>query len=64
MKNRVNVLCLRDGIETVQQFAYKTGFSFEKAKAIINQEYFIDPDTMDVLCDLFNVTPRYLLCLH
>lgn len=61
MKNRVNVLCLRDNITTVQQLAMLIGISFDKAKAIINQECYIDSETLDKLCKLFNVTPRYLL---
>ena len=61
MLNRTKELCIRDGINSVEQFARLIGLSQKNALDLLRERYFICRTLLIRLCDLFNVSASYLL---
>ena len=63
MKNRALLLALKNGIETVEQYALKMGVSPKRADLILKQEAILTDDEIKRNCEVFGVTANYFLCL-
>ena len=61
MLNRTKELCIRDGINSVEQFARLIGLSQKNALDLLRERLFICRTLLIRLCDLFNVSASYLL---
>lgn len=61
MLNRTKELCIRDGINSVEQFARLIGLSQKNALDLLRERLFICRTLLNRLCDLFNVSASYLL---
>ena len=61
MENRTKELCIRDRINSVEQFARLIGLSQKNALELLRERYFIGQTLLNRLCDLFNVSASYLL---
>jgi len=64
MKNRIKELCLRDNITSVSTFAKLIGESQQNALLLLQERFYICRKLLNRLCDIFNVTPEFLLCLE
>lgn len=63
MKNRALLLCMRNNIETAEEYALKIGVSLDIALKILHEEIVIENDILKRNCDLFNVSENYFLCI-
>lgn len=63
MKNRALLLCMRNNIETAEEYALKIGVSLDTALKILHEEIVIENDILKRNCDLFNVSENYFLCI-
>lgn len=63
MKNRALLLCMRDKIETAEEYALKIGVSLETALKILHEEIAIPADVVKRNCEIFNVSESYFLCI-
>ncbi len=63
MKNRALLLCMKNNIETAEEYAMKIGVSVETALKILNEEIVIDQDILKRNCELFKVSESYFLCI-
>ncbi|MCM1556800.1 MAG: hypothetical protein NC087_04620 [Anaeroplasma bactoclasticum] len=64
MKNRALLLCLKNGIETAEEYALKIGTSTKVALEILKEEAVTIPHEVVLRnCEIFNVTQEYFLCL-
>lgn len=63
MKNRSLLLCLKNGIETVEEYAMSIGVSIDHALGILKETDNIEHNIVMRNCELFKVTPDYFLCL-
>lgn len=62
MKNCVELLCLKNGYDA-QVLAYKLGCTKNEAQDIMNEKTFIKYEYIMRLCQIFQVTQEYLLCI-
>ncbi len=63
MKNRALLLCMKNNIETAEEYAMKIGVSLDTALKILNEEIVIDQETLKRNCELFEVSESYFLCI-
>ncbi len=64
MKNRALLLCLKNGIETAEEYAMKIGTSFDIAMKILKEEAVTIPHEVVMRnCEIFQVSQEYFLCL-
>jgi hypothetical protein len=63
MKNRVKLLCQKNGIDSYKEFALKFGIGEIKAQAIWNEEAVLEFELLEHLRKFFNCSTAYLLCL-
>lgn len=63
MKNRAMLLCIRDNIKTVEEYARKTGVSIARAAAILKEEVVLTQEEISANCRLFNCSADYFLAL-
>ncbi len=57
------LLCLRDNIETVEEYAKKIGTTTDRAESILKEKVILDENEINANCKLFNVSANYFLCL-
>ncbi len=62
MKNCVDLLCHKKGYDA-QVLAYKLGCTKEEAQDIMNEKTFIKYEYIMRLCQIFQVSEEYLLCI-
>lgn len=62
MKNRALLLCIKNNIETVEEYALKIGVSKEKAFDILHEKAFIEADVLKRNCEIFKCSESYFLC--
>lgn len=63
MKNRAKLLCLKNNILYVEDFAKLIGTSDEMAKLILEEKVVIPEDIILRCCEIFDVSVDYFLCL-
>ncbi len=63
MKNRALLLCMKNNIETAEEYAMKIGVSLDTALKILHEEIVIDQETLKRNCELFKVSESYFLCI-
>ena len=63
MRNRALLLCMRDKIETTQEYALKIGVSLDTALKILHEEVVIPDDIVARNCEIFNVSKNHFLCV-
>lgn len=62
MKNRALLLCLKNNIQTAEQYALSIGTSIDVAEGILKEQIVIPEELITRSCDLFNVKKEYFLC--
>ena len=63
MKNRAMILCIKNNIATIEEYAKKIGVSPTRAAQILNEEVVLNQDEIKANCDLFNCSADYFLAL-
>lgn len=63
MKNRALLLCLKNDIMTVEDYARTLGVSVSRADLILKEKAILTTDEIKENCKLFNVSADYFLCL-
>ncbi len=63
MKNRAMLLCIKNNIETIEEYARKIGVSPSRAESILKENAVLTQDEIDTNCKLFNVGRDYFLAL-
>ena len=63
MKSRAMLLCIKNNIETIEEYARKIGVSPSRAEAILKETAVLTQDEIDTNCKLFNVGRDYFLAL-
>ncbi len=64
MKNRALLLCLKNGIDTAEEYALKIGTSLKVAMEILKEEAVTIPHEVIMRnCEIFKVSQEYFLCL-
>lgn len=63
MKNRAMLLCLKNHIETVEEYALKIGVSVSRADAILKEQVVLTDDEITANCFAFNVSRDYFLAI-
>jgi len=62
MKNRALLLAIKNGLETIEQYALKMGISPKRAESILKQEAILTDDEIKRNCEVFGVSAAYFLC--
>ena len=62
MKNRALLLALKNGLETVEQYALKMGISKNRADLILRQKAILTKEEIERNCKIFGVSAAYFLC--
>jgi len=63
MKNRAMLLCIKNNIATIEEYARKTGVSPSRAESILKEEVVLTQDEIKANCSLFGVSADYFLAL-
>ncbi len=63
MKNRALLLCLKNNIEFIEEYAFRIGVSMDTARGILDETIIIPDDIVKRNCELFGVSKEYFLCL-
>lgn len=62
MKNRALLLCLKNNIQTAEEYALSIGTSIDVAEGILKEQIVIPEELITRSCELFGVKKEYFLC--
>ena len=57
------LLCMKNDIQTIEEYARKIGVSTSRAEAILKEQVVLTQEEIDINCKLFNVSADYFLAL-
>lgn len=63
MKNRAMLLCIKNEIQTIEEYARKIGVSKARAESILKEEVILTQNEINANCSLFEVSSDYFLAL-
>lgn len=63
MKNRAMLLCIKNNIETIEEYARKIGIAPDRAESILKEQVILTQDEINANCKLFNCSSSYFLAI-
>lgn len=57
------LLCIKNEIDTIEEYARKIGVAPDRAESILREQVVLTTEEIEANCKLFNVNANYFLCL-